>query len=55
MARLRKASLYFNDTLNIHFLLPFSEAREEGIILVVTLPKCVELHWEFVPCDVVST
>lgn len=55
MERLREASLYCNDTLNSHFLLPFSEGREEGFILGGALPNYVELRWEFVPCDVVST
>lgn len=55
MERLRETSLYCNDTLNSHFLLPFSEGTEEGFILDVTLPMYVELHWKLVPCDVVSS
>lgn len=58
MERPREVSLYYNDTLNSHFLLPFSEGREERFIMSVTLPNYVELHrgaGGVVPCDVVLT
>lgn len=41
--------------LNSHFLLPFSEGREERFIMSVTLPNCAELHGGVVPWDVVLT
>lgn len=56
MERPREVSLYCNNTLNSHFLLPSSEGREERFIMNVTLPNYVELHGKgVVPCGIFLT